>query len=126
MSGDQIGIVVGLSVLGAVLLVGGILSLFGRLPMNPTAGIRIPSTLTSEGAWKAGHKAAAPWLILGGMGAGTGAVVGPLLPSAELGVLAFACAVVAVAFLIVGCLAASKAAVLAERSLGPSESEGHQ
>ncbi len=40
----------------------------GRLPRNLFAGIRIPSTLRSDEAWRAGHLAAASALTVSGIG----------------------------------------------------------
>jgi len=40
----------------------------GRLPRNLLAGIRIPSTLRSDEAWQAGHRAAASALTAAGFG----------------------------------------------------------
>ena len=54
---------------GLAILVTALLAAGGRLPRNYVAGIRTPSLLRSEQAWRAGHAAAAPWLL------GAGAVV---------------------------------------------------
>jgi hypothetical protein len=51
-------IVIGLGRLGAT----------GRLPRNLLAGIRIPSTMHSDEAWRAGHRAAASALTVSGLG----------------------------------------------------------
>jgi hypothetical protein len=40
----------------------------GRLPKNLLVGIRIPSTLRSDAAWRAGHLAAASSLTASGVG----------------------------------------------------------
>lgn len=53
---------------GVIILVLGRLSAAGRLPRNPLAGIRIPSTLRSDEAWRAGHRAAASALTAAGVG----------------------------------------------------------
>lgn len=55
----------------------------GRLRRNAIAGIRVGSTMSSDVAWKAGHRAAARWLsiaaavaFLCGLGGVVAAVVG--------------------------------------------------
>lgn len=71
---------VGLS--GAILIILGRLSATGRLPRNPLAGIRIPSTMRNDAAWRAGHVAAGSALGVAGLGPLTVAlVVGVTRPS---------------------------------------------
>lgn len=52
------------------LIVAGLgrMSATGRLPRNVFAGIRIPSTMRSDEAWRAGHHAAALALTAAGSG----------------------------------------------------------
>lgn len=51
---------------GALILAIAALGAYGRLPRNSLAGIRIPSTMRSDAAWAAGHRAAtAPMSFLG-------------------------------------------------------------
>src|SRR3954468_22665049 len=54
---------------GAVLVAVAELGGRDRLPRQPFVGIRIPSTLRSDAAWRAGHRAGAQALRLGGLGA---------------------------------------------------------
>jgi hypothetical protein len=55
--------------LAGVVVVGvGRLAATGRLPRNLVAGIRIPSTLRSDEAWRAGHRSAATALTTSGLG----------------------------------------------------------
>ena len=53
---------------GVTLIVLGLMSATERLPRNLFAGIRIPSTLRSDDAWRAGHRAAASALTTAGLG----------------------------------------------------------
>ena len=59
---------IALLVVGAVLLLVGALAQRERLPRNPLVGIRIPATLRSDQAWRAGHRAAAPEMMIIGVG----------------------------------------------------------
>lgn len=55
--------------LAGVIVVGlGRLAASGRLPRNLIAGIRLPSTMRSDEAWRAGHLAAASALTAAGFG----------------------------------------------------------
>ena len=56
-----------LSIVGALLVAVGWLSLLGKLPRNYFAGIRTPYTLPSDENWEATHRAAAPIMIFGGV-----------------------------------------------------------
>src|ERR1700678_2578058 len=53
---------------GVVMIALGRAAAVGRLPRNLFAGIRIPSTLRSDEAWRAGHLAAASALTVSGVG----------------------------------------------------------
>jgi len=57
-----------LSLAGVIVIGLGRLAATGRLPRNVVAGIRIPSTLRSDEAWDAGHRAAASALTVAGAG----------------------------------------------------------
>lgn len=72
------GIVSGLvmALAGATVLFVARLGRDGRLPRNHWAGLRLPSTLSSDAAWIAAHKAAAPGLRWAGAAASAGGVAG--------------------------------------------------
>lgn len=54
---------------GGVVSIGlGRMAAAGRLPRNILAGIRIPSTMRSDEAWRAGHRAASSALTVAGLG----------------------------------------------------------
>jgi len=57
----------GPALLGLVIFLIGAFGASGRLRFGHWAGLRLPSTLKSEAAWTAGHRAASPWLIVGGL-----------------------------------------------------------
>lgn len=67
MEGVDSDVVERLLISGAMLLMAVALAWFAwaaardRLPLNGWAGIRLPSTMRSEAAWYAAHRAAAPW-----------------------------------------------------------------
>jgi len=57
-----------LLIAGALILGVAALGAAGRLPRNYLAGIRIPSTMRSDAAWVAGHRAAKMPMALLGVG----------------------------------------------------------
>lgn len=65
---DPVSGAVKLGLSGAVMVALGRAAARGRLPRNLFVGIRIPSTLRSDQAWRAGHLAAASALTVSGIG----------------------------------------------------------
>jgi hypothetical protein len=67
--------VIGAGFSGLVVVVLGRMAAKGRLPRNLFAGIRIPATMRSDEAWRAGHQAAVSTLTVAGLGPFLTAVV---------------------------------------------------
>lgn len=83
----------------------------GRMPRNEFGGIRIPSTMASENAWRAGHVAARGAADVAAWGLGPACVLVLVLP----GVMGFVLAALSgalwlLAWVLVGAVRASKAA----------------
>ncbi|MFJ4209775.1 SdpI family protein [Paenarthrobacter sp. NPDC089675] len=112
MSGEVIGIVVALSLLGLTLMTGGILALIGRLPYNPVVGIRMASTMRSKAAWKAGHRSAGPYLLISGLSALAGAAAAVVMPKADPLALGLIPAAAVVVMLVIAAVVASRSALL--------------
>jgi uncharacterized membrane protein len=60
---------------GVAMAAVALLAQSGRLPLNHFAGIRTAAVMRNEQTWRAGHAAAAPWLL----GAGLIVTAGSLL-----------------------------------------------
>jgi uncharacterized membrane protein len=60
----------------------------GRLRRNGLIGIRIPSTLSSDTAWRAGHRAAQRPTDIGAAGIGLAGVLAVLLQGSKAGFVA--------------------------------------
>ncbi len=74
----EAGLVTGLALLlgGLVVAIGGWLGLREKLRRNSFLGIRLPSTMRSDAAWRAAHVAGGPLTIASGiMMAGGGLLV---------------------------------------------------
>jgi hypothetical protein len=85
----------------------------GTLPMNPIAGLRVPATMRSPGAWRAGHRAAVPATI----GTAVLVIIGATIllvvhPETDAGmtVSTLVLAAILVLGMIVACVFASRAA----------------
>ena len=52
---------------GVTIAVIALLAQSDRLPPNHFAGIRTPGVMRNERTWRAGHAAAAPWLLAAGI-----------------------------------------------------------
>ena len=91
-------------VFGAYMVVTGWLGLVGRLPKNDWVGMRLHVVMRDEETWRIGNRAAAAWLIGGGLLELVGGMVlvvahGRVVPGAPLPLLlvGFAVAVFGVA-----------------------------
>jgi uncharacterized membrane protein len=102
----MIGAAVLVIVLGLVLIVVAVASWQGRLPRNILAGVRTPSTMRSDQAFKVANKVAAPLTAAGGavlvLGGALAALLGKSSPGPVLLISALACAVLCVVGAIKG------------------------
>lgn len=87
----------------ALVLVGRA-STAGRLRPNPWAGIRLPSTMASEAAWYAAHRAAGPVLTAGGTVTAVVAVLAAVLALAGTPSAGLLLVMVAIALLLTATL----------------------
>jgi len=105
---------------GLIVVVLGRLAATGRLPRNLLAGIRIPATLRSDEAWRAGHQAAAAALTVAGCGPVTvAAVVATRQPGQKAQTVAYRLGTAwLLGWLGVATVQASRAARASQRSPG--------
>ncbi|GLD00578.1 hypothetical protein Mkiyose1088_24440 [Mycobacterium kiyosense] len=83
----------------------------GLLPRNQIAGIRIPSVMASDTAWRAGHRAAIPVIWLTAPVALAGTVVAAMIPNPGLaGLPVLASCALSIAILIRSAVVANRAA----------------
>ena len=52
---------------GVILLVPGVLGMFGALPKNDWIGIRMNAVMRNEETWAVAHRAGGPWLVAAGV-----------------------------------------------------------
>ena len=52
---------------GVVLVVPGVLGVFGALPKNDWIGIRMNVVMRNEETWAVAHRAGGPWLVAAGV-----------------------------------------------------------
>jgi uncharacterized membrane protein len=103
--------IVGLWILALVCIVTTYCAAAGKLRRNQIAGIRLPATMASDAAWRAGHRAAIPfmWLTVPVAVVGSAVVatmkLGPLV-AVVVGLLP----IVLIAIVIAAAVAAHKAA----------------
>lgn len=89
----------------------------GTLPMNPIAGIRIPSTMRSPAAWRAGHRGALPWTVVTAVVVVAGALV-MMLARPRSGAPTVVWPLCLAGVLIIGTIVASVVASRAARDVG--------
>ncbi len=83
-----------LILVGLVLIVLAVASRQGRLPRNIVAGVRTPSTMRSDQAFKVANKVAAPLTAAGGAVLVLGGVLAAVLGKSSAGPVLTACALV--------------------------------
>lgn len=89
---------------GLALIVVAVASWQGRLPRNALAGVRTPSTMRSDQAFKVANKVAAPLTAAGGVVLGLGGVLAALLGKSSAGPVLIACALACAVLCVVGAI----------------------
>ena len=100
----MIGAAVLVIVLGLVLIVVAVASWQGRLPRNILAGVRTPSTMRSDQAFKVANKVAAPLTTAGGVVLVLGGVLAAVLGKSSAGPVLIACALACAVLCVVGAI----------------------
>jgi uncharacterized membrane protein len=98
----MIGAAVLIIVLGLVLIVVAVASWQERLPRNMLAGVRTPSTMRSDQAFKVANKVAAPLTAAGGGVLVLGGVLTAVLGTSSAGPTLIVCALVCAVLCVVG------------------------
>ncbi len=93
-----------LILVGLVLIVVAVASWQGRLPRNALAGVRTPSTMRSDQAFKVANKVAAPLTTAGGVVLVLGGVLAAVLGKSSAGPVLIACAVACAVLCVVGAI----------------------
>lgn len=103
---------------GIALIVTGIAQARGVVAPGSPVGLRIPSTLRSEGSWYAGQKASAPVLLLVGLIWVAMGIVIPFLDDEMLVYCLVAVVVFSLSLAVVGIVRGHRAAVGEDRNTG--------
>jgi uncharacterized membrane protein len=98
----MIGAAVLVIVVGLVLVVLAVASWQERLPRNSFAGVRTPSTMRSDQAFKVANKVAAPLTAAGGVVLALGGVLSAVLGKSSAGPALIACALACAVLCVVG------------------------
>jgi uncharacterized membrane protein len=103
--------IAGLWILALVCVATTYCAAAGKLRRNQIAGIRIPTTMASDAAWRAGHRAAMPfmWLTVPVAVVGT-AVIATMKLGPLVALVVGALPIVLIAILIAAAVVAGKAA----------------
>ena len=89
---------------GLALIVVAVASWQERLPRNSLAGVRTPSTMRSDQAFKVANKVAAPLTAAGGVVLALGGVLATALGKSSAGPVLIACALACAVLCVVGAI----------------------
>ncbi len=89
---------------GLALIAVAVASWQERLPRNSLAGVRTPSTMRSDQAFKVANKVAAPLTAAGGVVLALGGVLATALGKSSAGPVLIACALACAVLCVVGAI----------------------